>query len=61
MLGIGDEYSRCGLTREVDKWKDQGGVGMEGSRNKHNGCMGGGIRALGGTRRMGWEKTSGGQ
>ena len=40
-------------TRAVEEGTDEGGVGTEGGRNKRAGCMGGGIRALGGTRRMG--------
>jgi len=52
-LGIGDGYAGCCQTRAVEEGKDEGGVGMEGGRNKRSGCMGGGIRALGGTRRMG--------
>jgi len=55
--GIGDGYTGCRQTRAVDEGKDEGkdegGVGTEGGRNKPAGCMGGGIRALGGTRRMG--------
>ena len=43
----------CRQTRAVEEGKDEGGVGTEGGRNKRAGCMGGGIRALGGTRRMG--------
>ena len=53
VLGIGDGYSGCRHTRAVEEGKDEGGVGMEGDRTKRAGCMGGGIRALGGTRRMG--------
>jgi len=53
VLGIGDGYAGCRQTRAVEEGKDEGGVGMEGGRNKHAGCMGGGKRALGGTRRMG--------
>ena len=53
MLGIGDGYARCCLTRAVEERKDEGGVGTEGGRNKGAGCMGGGRRALGGIRRMG--------
>ena len=53
VLGIGDGYARCRQTRAVEEGKDEGGVGMEGGRNKRAGCMGEGIRALGGTRRMG--------
>jgi len=33
--------------------KDERRVGTEDGRNKRAGCMGGGIRALGGTRHMG--------
>ena len=33
--------------------KDEGGVGRDCGCNKRAGCMGGEIRALGGTRRMG--------
>ena len=33
--------------------KDEGGVGTEGGCNKRAGCMGGEIRGLGGSRRMG--------
>ena len=61
MLGIGDGYAGCRQMRAVEEGKDEGGIRPEGSRNKRAGCMGGGIRALGGTRRMGWEKPSGGQ
>ena len=53
VLGIGDGYAGCRQTRAVEERKDEGGVGTEGGRNKRTGCMGGGIRALGGTRRMG--------
>ena len=53
VLGIGDGYAGCHQTRAVEEGKDEGGIGTEGSRNKRAGCMGGGIRALGGTRRMG--------
>jgi len=53
VLGIGDGYTGCRQTRAVEEGKDDGGVWMEGGRNKRAGCMGGGIRALGGTRRMG--------
>ena len=53
VLGIGDGYAGCRQTRAVEEGKDEGGVGTEGGRNKRTGCMGGGIRALGGTRRMG--------
>ena len=53
VLGIGDGYTGCRQTRAVEERKVEGGVGKEGSRNKCAGCMGGGIRALGGTRRMG--------
>ena len=60
VLGIGDRYARCRQTRAVEEGKYEGGVGTEGGRNKCASCMGGGIRALGGTRRMGSEKTSGG-
>ena len=51
--GIGDRYAGCHQTRAVQEGKDEGGVGTEGGRNKRAGCMGGQIRALGGTRRMG--------
>ena len=51
--GIRDWYAGCRQTRAVEKGKDEGGVGTEGGRNKRAGCMGEGIRALGGTRRMG--------
>ena len=53
VLGIGDGYAGCRQTRAVEEGNDEGGVGREGGRNKRAGCMGGGIRALGGTRRMG--------
>jgi len=53
VLGIGDGYTRCRQTTAVEEGKDSGGVGTEGGRNKRAGYMGGGIRALGGTRRMG--------
>ena len=53
VLGIGDGYAGCRQTRAVEEGKDEGGVGTEGGRNKRSGCIGGGIRALGGTRRMG--------
>jgi len=53
VLGIGDGYAGCRQTRAVEEGKDEGGVGTEGGRNKRAGFMGGGIRALGGTRRMG--------
>ena len=51
--GIGDGYAGCRQTRGVEEGKNEGGVGMEGGRNKRARCMSGGIRALGGTRRMG--------
>ena len=53
MLGIGEGYAGCRQTRAVEEEKNEGGIGTEGGRNNHAGCMGGGIRALGGTRRMG--------
>ena len=53
VLGIGDGYAGCCQTRAVEEGKDEGSVGTEGGHNKCAGCMGGGIRALGGTRRMG--------
>ena len=53
VLGIGDGYAGCRQMRAVEEGKDEGRVGTEGGRNKRAGCMGGGIRALGGTRRMG--------
>jgi len=53
VLGIGDGYAGCRQKRAVEEGKDEGGVGPEGGRNKRTGCMRGGIRALGGTRRMG--------
>ena len=52
VLGIGDGYAGCRQTRAVEEGKDEGGVGMDGGCNKRAGCMGGGIRALGGTRHM---------
>ena len=52
-VGIGDGYTECRQTRAVEKGKDEGGVGTEDGRNKRAGCMRGGRRALGGTRRMG--------
>ena len=57
VLGIGDRYTRCPRTRAVEEGKDERGIGMEGGRNKRAECIGGEIRALGGTR---LEKTSGG-
>jgi len=53
VLGIWDVYAGCRQTRAVEEGKDAGGVGTEGGRNKRAGCMEGGIRALGGTTRMG--------
>ena len=53
VLEIGDGYAGCCQTRAVEDGKDEGGVGTEGGRNKRAGCIGGGIRALGGTRCMG--------
>ena len=53
VLGIGDGYARCRQTRAVEEGKDEGSIGTEGGRIKRAGCMGGGKRALGGTRRMG--------
>ena len=53
VLGIGNGYARCRQTRAVGERKDEGGVGTEGGGNKRAGCMGGAIRALGETRRMG--------
>ena len=53
MLGSRDGYAGCHQTRAVEKGKNDGGVGTEGCRNKRAQCMGGGIRALGGTWRMG--------
>jgi len=53
VLGIGDGYAGCRQTSAVEEGKDEEGVGTEGGRNKRAGCMGGGIRALGGTGRMG--------
>ena len=53
VLGIGDGYAGCRQMRAVEEGQNKGGVGTEGGRNKRAGCMGGGIRALGGTRRMG--------
>ena len=52
VLGIGDGYTGCRQTRAVEEGKDMGGVGTEDGRNKRPECMGGGIRALGGTRLM---------
>jgi len=52
-LGIADGYARCRQTRAVEEGKDERGVRTESCRNKRGGCMGRGIRALGGTRRMG--------
>jgi len=51
--GIGDGYAGSRQTRAVEAGTDKGGVGTEGGRNKRAGCMGGGIRALRGTRPMG--------
>jgi len=53
VLGIVDGYAGCRQTRAVAERKDEGGVRTEGGHNKRAGSMGGGIRALGGTRRMG--------
>ena len=53
VLGIGDGYAGCCQTSAVEEGKDEGSVGPEGGRNKRAGCMRGGMRALGGTRRMG--------
>ena len=53
VLEIGDGYAGCRQTRAVEEGKDEGDVGTEGRRNKRAGYMGGGIRALGGTRHMG--------
>ena len=53
VLGIGNGYAGCCQMRAVEEGKNEGGVGTEGGRNKRAGYMGGGIRALGGTRRMG--------
>ena len=53
VLAIGDGYAGCRQMRAVEEGKDEGGIGTEGGRNKHAGCMGGEIRVLGGTRRMG--------
>ena len=53
VLGIGDGYAGCRQTSAVEVGTDEGGVGTEGGRNKRAGCMGGVMRALGGTRRMG--------
>jgi len=53
VLGIGDGYAGCHQTRAVEEGQNEGGVWTEGGRNKRAGCMGGEIRALGGTRRMG--------
>ena len=61
MLGIGDGYAGCCQMRSVEERKDDGVVGREGGRNKCAGCMGGERMALGGTRRMGSKKTSGGR
>ena len=52
VLGIGDGDAGCWGTRAVEEGKDEGGVGSEGGGNKCAGCMGGGIRAVGGSRRM---------
>ena len=51
--GIGDGYAGCRQMRAVEEEKDEGSVGTGGGRNNRAGCMGGGIRALGGTRGMG--------
>ena len=53
VVGIGHGYTGCRQTRAVEEGKHVGGVGIKGGRNKRAACMGGGIRALGGTRRMG--------
>jgi len=39
VLGIGDGYAGCRQTRAVEEGKDEGGVGMEGGRNKSPGCI----------------------
>ena len=52
VLGIGDGYAGCRQTRAVEVGKNERGVGTQGGRNKRAGCMGAGIRPLGGTRRM---------
>jgi len=46
-------YAGCLQTRAVDQKKNEGAVGTVGGCNQRAGCMGGGVRALGGTRRMG--------
>ena len=53
VLGIGDRYTICRQTRAVEKGKDVGGVGTEGGRKKRAKYIAGGLRVLGGTRRMG--------
>jgi len=53
VLGIGYGYAGGRQTRAVEEGKDEGGVRLEGGRNKRAGCMAGGIRALRGTRRLG--------
>ena len=49
-MGIG--YAGCLQMRAVDQKKDEGAVRTVGSCNQRAGCIGGGVRALGG-RRMG--------
>ena len=60
VLGIQDGYAGCRQTCVVEEGKDEGSVGTERGRNTRAGCMGGGRRALGGTKRMGRDKTSSG-
>ena len=50
---MGMWYAGCLQTRAVDLKKDRCAVGMVGGCNKCAGCLGGGVRALGDTRRMG--------
>ena len=52
VLGIENWHGGCRQTRAVEEGKDEGGVGMEGGRNKRAGCMGGPIRVFGDTRHM---------
>jgi len=53
VLRIGDGFAGCHQTRAVEEGKNKGGVRTQGGSNKRDGCMRGGIWALGGTRRMG--------
>jgi len=46
-------YAGCLQTRAVDQKKDEGTVRTVSGCNQRAGCIGGGVRALGGTRRTG--------